>query len=61
MSFECKDCSERYVGCHRTCESYLKEKEKIEERNERIRREKQKEHCLCDYYRNVKKKRKYRK
>ena len=56
MSFECKDCSERYVGCHTTCESYLKEKEKLEERNVRIRKAKKEERDLCEYYRDKKRK-----
>lgn len=23
----CKNCTERYIGCHSSCERYLKEKE----------------------------------
>ena len=59
MSFECYNCADRYVGCHKTCESYLREKTKIEERNKRIQRVKQDEHVLCDYYREQRKRRKY--
>ena len=25
--FSCKDCTERYIGCHSKCEKYIKEKE----------------------------------
>lgn len=27
----CKDCKDRYVGCHSNCEEYKKQKEKYEE------------------------------
>lgn len=26
MSFTCKDCTNRRIGCHSSCEKYLKEK-----------------------------------
>lgn len=26
----CKDCTERYVGCHSKCEKYLEEKQLLE-------------------------------
>lgn len=27
--FECKNCPKRHVGCHATCESYLRGKEEM--------------------------------
>ena len=33
----CKDCKERKVGCHATCEQYLKWKEKDLERRKKIK------------------------
>lgn len=36
--FCCKDCEERYVGCHSTCEKYLQEKEKYGEHRDKIRK-----------------------
>ena len=29
----CKDCKDRFVGCHSKCEDYKKYREKIEEIN----------------------------
>jgi len=26
----CKDCEERYIGCHSKCEKYIKEKQTLE-------------------------------
>ena len=25
-AFTCKDCTDRHIGCHDTCEKYIKEK-----------------------------------
>ena len=33
--FSCKDCTERHVGCHSTCEKYISEKAE----NDRLREE----------------------
>lgn len=43
MSFEsCKHCEApiRHPGCHKNCPEYLRDKELLDRRNERIRREK---------------------
>lgn len=29
----CKDCKDRYVGCHSNCDDYKKYRERIEEAN----------------------------
>lgn len=39
VMFSCKNCNERHVGCHSTCEKYIAEKAE----NERIRQLKLKE------------------
>jgi hypothetical protein len=41
MSFKCYGCTERHDGCHSTCESYLSERKRLDEINERIFRENQ--------------------
>lgn len=40
MNSVCKDCKERTVGCHSTCERYIKVKTQYEEEKSR-RREKE--------------------
>ena len=47
--FSCKNCNERAVGCHATCEKYLTEKEQHEADKERLRHLKAKAH-LADAY-----------
>lgn len=32
MSVSCKDCKDRYVGCHSKCEKYAQFKQEIAER-----------------------------
>jgi len=48
-SFVCRECTERYLGCHDHCERFLKEKaERLEEQ-----RELKKKRNLClEYYRH---------
>lgn len=35
----CKDCDDRVIGCHATCERYLGEKKEIEELKEKIKKD----------------------
>lgn len=35
----CKDCKERKLGCHSTCENYLKERGMKDKENDRLFRE----------------------
>lgn len=37
----CKDCKNRYIGCHSTCEVYKKFKENIDNRNTKIHKYKE--------------------
>lgn len=34
----CKDCPDRHVGCHATCERYLEQKATLEEEADRVRK-----------------------
>lgn len=36
----CKDCKDRYVGCHSSCEKYMAAKEEYEILHEKISRQK---------------------
>lgn len=36
----CKDCQERHVGCHSTCERYKAQKEKWDAEREEINKQK---------------------
>lgn len=36
----CKNCTKRFVGCHATCEEYIKARKKLDEKNEMIRKAK---------------------
>lgn len=36
----CKDCTERYIGCHGTCKKYLDEVKAENEKKERLRKQK---------------------
>ena len=47
----CKDCAERYVGCHSQCDAYQSYVEKNQRNREEIQRAKR-----MDYNPNVKKK-----
>lgn len=37
MIKSCKDCTERYIGCHSVCEKYLSEKAKNDKHKAEIR------------------------
>ena len=41
MGHKCKDCKERYLGCHDYCESYQKYRKKRNEINDRRLRERE--------------------
>ena len=41
MKKSCKDCTDRYIGCHSKCETYIqfkKEKEEINKKKEKERK-----------------------
>lgn len=37
MTCKCKDCTDRYVGCHSTCESYKQYQEENEKARKAVR------------------------
>lgn len=41
MIYSCKDCQQRYPGCHGKCETYKKEKAAHEEQREAQKRERE--------------------
>lgn len=48
----CKDCKERQVGCHSTCERYIREKNEYNKKSYMIRQKIEKEQRLFDYRAN---------
>lgn len=40
VSFTCKNCADRHLGCHSTCESYNKAKAEYNAQQARIREQK---------------------
>lgn len=53
MSLRCKDCQDRYINCHATCEDYQKFKKEREE----LRKEKYKKSRLGLFEQDMRKKR----
>lgn len=47
-SFACKDCPDRAIGCHSSCERYIKQAEQLRKENERIYQEKQCDQAQVD-------------
>lgn len=37
----CRDCTDRVVGCHGSCEKYISEKAEAKEKSDSIKKEKQ--------------------
>ena len=46
----CKDCPDRQVGCHSTCEKYLTFRKKRNELNESIYKQREKEYAEYQRY-----------
>lgn len=42
----CKDCKDRHVGCHSTCEKYINAKKEYDELQEKIKKSKYRENDL---------------
>lgn len=40
MEYPCKDCANKYLGCHAKCEKYIEVKNANEEISAKIRKEK---------------------
>ena len=46
MIYSCKDCQQRYPGCHGKCETYKREKAAHEEERAALNREREIQHGL---------------
>lgn len=53
----CRGCEERYVGCHSSCEKYIKAKEEIEEAKRKERLYKEHEGYVSETARRIKRER----
>lgn len=42
----CKNCKDRHVGCHSTCEKYINAKKEYDELQEKIKKSKYRENDL---------------
>ena len=42
---KCLDCTKRHVGCHSTCEDYLKFRKELDELNKQKRKERDMEYA----------------
>ena len=49
MMIACKDCDKRTPGCHGSCEEYQKYRRDLDEQNQKVRDEKQKDRVWDDY------------
>lgn len=57
----CKDCTDRQIGCHSTCEKYIQSKEEHEEKRAFLREQKQKQTSYISYVAEVKQRMKAKK
>lgn len=59
-SFSCKDCTERYIGCHAKCKDYIDEKKEFVEKMTEYNKQKRKPITLFDFNKSFGKKHKRR-
>lgn len=45
----CKNCTDRHIGCHSTCKTYMLEKQKHDEEQAKIRKDKASYNEYRDY------------
>ena len=45
----CRECKERYIGCHSTCEKYIESKRQMERRKKQIEAAKMEEKIYRTY------------
>ena len=48
-SSPCKNCESRCLKCHSTCEKYIIYRAKLDERNEHIRKQRERESIIPTY------------
>ena len=58
MESKCKNCQNRYVGCHDNCEDYKAYKQYLEEKKEKERIARLQDRYTTPYYKQVKKRNK---
>lgn len=46
MNNVCRTCTKRHIGCHSTCEKYIKEKQD----NDKIREERRRKNVINDWH-----------
>ena len=46
--YVCKDCQDRQIGCHATCQRYIEQSRQRQERKEAIRKQKDLENAQKD-------------
>lgn len=49
-AFSCKDCKDRFPGCHGTCETYKQEKAEFDRKKEELRKRKDIEAGLNQHF-----------
>lgn len=49
----CKNCNKRSLGCHATCNDYIKWSEEMQEQREQANKERRKENDLRAHIRNT--------
>ena len=49
VSSPCKDCMDREVGCHSTCEKYIKYQKEKDEYNKKVRDAKSRENDIVSF------------
>ena len=49
----CRECTDRYLGCHSKCEKYIREKAENDAINEEIRKKKKVEQAFIEYHESV--------
>lgn len=54
MNAPCKDCSDRQVGCHSTCEKYIVFSKEKRQRNEIIKKAKHEQNLFYSPYHRYK-------
>lgn len=47
--YSCKDCTERKLGCHATCEKYIKDKMEHDKLKELIKKEEDVDNCIMHH------------
>ena len=55
MMSPCKDCPDRYIGCHSSCNKYISYKNELEDFKAKVKKAKDKEIVFIEYKRKRRK------